>query len=342
MNVGCFLTRNAHVIVAILTLISNNIVAPYGIIHDGGEHTYGGHQNFHVDQWHLRRAQADVAYWEARDKAQLEREGLPEAAMSSETSDVGGVRRIWDFFAPDYNCPSLKERIGRIGDGGKWVCGMRRFSEGRQCLVYSLGSAGDTTFEEEFLNRTECEVHTFDPSLPPDTQDAVLGREGLIFHSVGIGGAQYRQLSSDAPESSSNVQSLQAVMEGLGHVWLDVLKIDIEGHEWGLLSEYYATPDANLPATQLLVEFHFPDNAAIVWQVFDMLLADNFRVFASEPNYYCGDGCCAKNLIEYAFIKVTPDGHVCVPRGHSTVGNRFSLQLPHGCMSAPAGETEKL
>ena len=47
---------------------------------------------------------------------------------------------------------------GRIGDGGKWVCGMRMLQEMKHCLVYSLGSQGDTSFEDEFLERTICEV----------------------------------------------------------------------------------------------------------------------------------------------------------------------------------------
>ena len=71
-------------------------------------------------------------------------------------------RRIWDYFTPDYNCPLLKERVGRIGDGGKWVCGLRsNVMHGRRCLVYSLGSAGDTSFEDALLSSTGCEVHTF-------------------------------------------------------------------------------------------------------------------------------------------------------------------------------------
>ena len=54
---------------------------------------------------------------------------------------------------------------GRIGDGGKWVCGMRMLQEMKHCLVYSLGSQGDTSFEDEFLDRTICEVCST-PSLP--------------------------------------------------------------------------------------------------------------------------------------------------------------------------------
>ena len=35
---------------------------------------------------------------------------------------------------------------------------MRMLQEMKHCLVYSLGSQGDTSFEDEFLDRTICEV----------------------------------------------------------------------------------------------------------------------------------------------------------------------------------------
>lgn len=47
-----------------------------------------------------------------------------------------------------------------VGDGGKWVCGLRYLLQGRSCLVYSLGSAGDTSFEMEILSKTSCQVQS--------------------------------------------------------------------------------------------------------------------------------------------------------------------------------------
>ena len=38
------------------------------------------------------------------------------------------------------------------------MCGMRMLQEMKHCLVYSLGSQGDTSFEDEFLDRTICDV----------------------------------------------------------------------------------------------------------------------------------------------------------------------------------------
>ena len=100
--------------------------------------------------------------------------------------------------------------------------------------------------------------------------------------------------------------------------------MDIEGSEWQFFEDIYALPGSTILATQLLVEFHFPGNVSAVLRTFDALLADNFRVFAVEPNYYCDGGCCAKNLVEYAFVKVSNTGEVCTPLPDS-------LHLPTGC-----------
>ena len=69
---------------------------------------------------------------------------------------------------PSFNC-NFEERLGRAGDGGKWICNPETIRNGLRnkdgCLVYSVGSNGDTSFEtaiHEQLSK-ECEIHTFDP-----------------------------------------------------------------------------------------------------------------------------------------------------------------------------------
>ena len=46
---------------------------------------------------------------------------------------------VGDFFPPAFNCPHERERIGILGDGGKWVCGLSRLTDKRDCVVYSFG-----------------------------------------------------------------------------------------------------------------------------------------------------------------------------------------------------------
>lgn len=60
---------------------------------------------------------------------------------------------------------------------------------------------------------------------------------------------------------------------------------------------------------QLLVEFHFSTLPAVL-KAFDGLAAQGYRVFSVEPNYY-GD---ARNLLEFAFIKVCEPGKGNVPK----------------------------
>ena len=57
------------------------------------------------------------------------------------------------------------------------------------------------------------------------------------------------------------LHTLDTIMEELGHAWLDVLKVDIEGFEWGVL-ETLVGQDEPLPFTQLQVRAHNPHTHA--------------------------------------------------------------------------------
>ena len=276
-------------------------------------------------------------YWEARELADEQRQQLPDWVFTGGQTKLGEYIRIWDYFTPDYNCPLLKQRVGRIGDGGKWVCGLRSsMLQTPGCLVYSLGSDGDTSFEDGMINRTACDVHTFDPTLSQEKLAVVQSRDKLHFYPVGeplLSSCVYHLYAHGwvqtfaspwpgagvgdpeaHPDSPLKLEKLEAIMSRLQHTWIDVLKIDIEGYEWELLRDFYKS-GAKLPATQILMEVHFKGVNQVVWETFDMLLADKYRVFSVEPNYYCMEGCCAKHLIEFAFIKVSDHGQIVHPRG---------------------------
>ena len=45
------------------------------------------------------------------------------------------------------------ERIGRMGDGGKWVCGMsiyEQLPDTRPCVIYSFGVQTESSYGESF------------------------------------------------------------------------------------------------------------------------------------------------------------------------------------------------
>ena len=49
------------------------------------------------------------------------------------------LSRTGDFFIPGFQCPHRTARIGTMGDGGKWVCGLEHIQKKKKCVIYSFG-----------------------------------------------------------------------------------------------------------------------------------------------------------------------------------------------------------
>jgi len=172
---------------------------------------------------------------------------------------------LWDFFIPAWSACGGKLRLGDLGDGGKWICGLwglqnRPFSisraellqkyvgdeimaapmleEGRHpCIVYAFGVRTDVSFEVELIQATGCHVWAFDPTvggLPAKDKERLeqLGiADKLHFEKVGVGGR------NEVIEGIGRVETLSTSMDRLGHANLDILKIDVEGYEWAVLQQ---------------------------------------------------------------------------------------------------------
>ncbi len=99
---------------------------------------------------------------------------------------------VWDFTPASWPCPHEMERIGRMGDGGKWVCGMSRIeamSQTRPCIIYSFGVQNESSFENEMLTRTKCEVWAYDFSVVDfGKQVEASNRDRAHFLQAGISG----------------------------------------------------------------------------------------------------------------------------------------------------------
>ena len=54
-------------------------------------------------------------------------------------------------------------------------------------MLHSIGSNGDSSFEQQMMRRASCEIHTFDPFIDSATKEAVRGTAGIIFHDWGAG-----------------------------------------------------------------------------------------------------------------------------------------------------------
>jgi hypothetical protein len=129
-----------------------------------------------------------------------------------------------DNWEPAFTCQQ-ERRIGRWGDGGKWVCDPYRITQNKQsCLVYSVGSNNDFSFEEGVWQdvSSECEIHTFDPTIGNHPSNLPVGKN-IRFHPWGL-----------APENDGADKTLSSIIQELGHTGrdIDILKIDCEGCEW--------------------------------------------------------------------------------------------------------------
>lgn len=191
-------------------------------------------------------------------------------------------------FEPDFNCEH-EMRIGVMGDGGKWVCDPHRIAKQKsRCLVYSIGSNNDFSFEASVLQDIDrdCEIHTFDMG----DYATRASETGVAYHQYGLGGV-------DDPVQS--IKSLKTIVRELGHEGrtIDIFKIDCEGCELESASTWF---NANVTLRQIQVEIHSNPLPATT-DLFKLMYNNNYVITHKEPNilypYSLND-----YAIEYAFL----------------------------------------
>lgn len=178
-------------------------------------------------------------------------------------------------------------------DGWKFTCGLAHIQS--PCVMYSLGSAGNMAFEAAVLKEQPgCEVHIFDKDnfgLEKWFPDEGV-RKHVTFHRAFIT-AKGENAQADPP-----LRTLGGIMKELGHTHIDILKMDVEGAEFDVLS-------GNLPSIgQLLVEVHLTTkgDSATQLQAYDALMnsceSHGLRLFHKEVNARYD-----RNCVELSFIQ---------------------------------------
>jgi FkbM family methyltransferase len=138
-------------------------------------------------------------------------------------------------------------------------------------VVYSAGLGEDATFDLELIVRYGCDVWAFDPTPRAIAFSKSIKEKRFHFLSIGLWSADGPQQffppreESHVSHSITNIQgtsdstfeamcrSLPSLMHELGHVRIDLLKLDIEGAEYEVLRPVLR---GEITPTILAVEFH--------------------------------------------------------------------------------------
>lgn len=152
--------------------------------------------------------------------------------------------------------PSLLARGDGRGMAGKATVGLASLRQhGGTCTAYGAGVRYEGGTELQ-LARSGCAVHAFDCTMNSSARmhkylSAFAALPNFAFHPWCLGTAPGR----------ADFMAVDDTMRSLGHRWLDLLKFDIEGHEWDVLdslltrAEGDAAAAARLPL-QLAFELH--------------------------------------------------------------------------------------
>ncbi len=174
-----------------------------------------------------------------------------------------------------------------------------------QSVVYSFGVGCDVSFDEALIAARGVKVHAFDPT--PRSIEWVKTQslpENFVFHPWGI--ADFDGTASfHAPKDPTHVSHtilssgdagtgtievpvfrLRTILAKLGHDHIDILKMDIEGAEYGVLGDVLGS-GLNIP--QILIEFHHHRSGvplATTQTAVDALERAGYRAFHESASGY--------------------------------------------------------
>jgi len=205
--------------------------------------------------------------------------------------------------------PQVMIRVGRLGDGGKWVCNPHLLGE--HPIVYSFGVGDDISFDTDMAGFFGAQVYMFDPNpvvakaLPPLQEGYSCGAGHLFYFPIGLGpvsAEKGHEWDLVIKGKKCQAKSLLDIARSFNHNRIDILKIDIEGGEFAALDEIISSGAlTSLDVKMLLVEFHFW-NSTLFRNFVDLigrLTENNYLIYRKEFNAH--NIKCA----EYALVKLS-------------------------------------
>jgi FkbM family methyltransferase len=216
-------------------------------------------------------------------------------------------------------------KVRRIGSeyGGGWVAISLLHSNS---LVYSVGIGEEISFDEELYNLVPCCIVGVDPT--PRAAEFIEQHPSLppayFFVPVGLASISdtkrfyfpadpaYVSMSLVHDSGSGYIDckflTLEDLMASLGHDYVDLIKIDIEGEEYALLEDWLSRVFSP-PVGQLWVEFHLPKVSTTVQET--KSLVQRVKALGLVPLYDGRRGYLFLNLY-YHPISLLSRLHFCL------------------------------
>ncbi|MCM1182636.1 MAG: FkbM family methyltransferase [Roseburia sp.] len=211
---------------------------------------------------------------------------MPRTREITEKLKEEGLEELRDFFFLRkldyylYGSGSIKELQGGIEVFGNHGCsfGIHRDSLKNQekIIVYSFGIGEDLSFSEQLSDKyKQCEIHAFDPTPKAIkfVENFDKGRLGSFhFYPYGLSdrngvkrffmpkNPKYvsgSEICNTAVDKNNTIdvemRTLEQIMVSLGHLYIDILKMDIEGSEFEVIPQIM---ERHINVRQICVEFH--------------------------------------------------------------------------------------
>jgi len=249
---------------------------------------------------------------------------LADQRWEAHKSVYGAINHARFFPFDDTMTVCARDCVGGAcnSDESKIVCGLSELQKEEHCIIYSIGGNNQWDFEIDLLQRTPCQVHTFD-CTGPATRFRKPPHDRLHFHHVCLG-IQHQDAPAQCTESEPKCGATWTLLEmqqQLGHDRIDLLKMDIEGFEWPILRSWPLLSldqdtssrenDVMILPMQVLIEIHFWTHFKNIWQpegdyksASDMVelqarfLQMGYIVAVRDDNPYCLH-CTELTLVRY-------------------------------------------
>ena len=221
--------------------------------------------------------------------------------LSISSLDVNSVkpRETYDLIEPVLSCDD-ETRFGsgrfNTGDGPKFVCGVNVLKQTDRCLVYSIGSAYDFSFEFAVRKAAPaCEIHTFDGTMdlasrPLSPQVSV---DGIYFHNWNVVD------SCETTRLAVPSRCMKEILKELNHTARVItwLKIDCEGCEFTVMPEILRSVHQ---IDQVMIEVHGLDVSKVL-TIFKFFREFGLEVFHKERNHW---GCDGYRCVEFSLMSL--------------------------------------